>query len=60
MGQKSLMEGDCDGAVIACGQCVGLIYEIKSVKEVIEDIIQGAQSILERLNGMVNERSQGV
>jgi nitronate monooxygenase len=53
MGQKSLMEGDCDGAVIACGQCVGLINEIKSVKEVIEDIIQGAQRILERLNSLV-------
>jgi putative enoyl-[acyl-carrier-protein] reductase II len=50
MGQKALMEGDWDGAVIACGQCVGLIQEIKSVKEIIEDIIQGAQGILEDLN----------
>jgi nitronate monooxygenase len=53
MGQKALQEGDLEGAIIACGQCVGLIHEIKTVKEVIEEIIQGAQSILERLNSLV-------
>ena len=53
MGQKALSDGDLEGAIIACGQCVGLINEIKSVKEVIEDIVQGAQSILERLNSLV-------
>jgi nitronate monooxygenase len=50
MGQKALQEGDLEGAIIACGQCVGLIHEIKSVKEVIEEIVQGAQSILQKLN----------
>jgi len=60
MGQKALSEGDLEGAIIACGQCVGLIHEIKSVKEVIEEIIQGAQSILEKLDGMVKEKDQGV
>ncbi len=53
MGQKALAEGDLEGAIISCGQCVGLIHEIKSVKEVIEEIIQEAQSILERLNSLV-------
>jgi nitronate monooxygenase len=53
MGQKALQEGDLEGSVISCGQCVGLIHEIKSVKEVINEIIQGAQSILERLNSLV-------
>jgi hypothetical protein len=32
---------------------VGLIREIKSVKEVIEEIVQGAQSILQKLNALV-------
>jgi len=49
MGQKALSDGDLEGAIIACGQCVGLIHEIKSVKEVIEDIVQGAQRILQDL-----------
>jgi nitronate monooxygenase len=52
MGQKALLEGDLEGAVIACGQCVGLIHEIKTVKEVIEEIIQGAQSLLKKLNSL--------
>jgi NAD(P)H-dependent flavin oxidoreductase YrpB (nitropropane dioxygenase family) len=49
---NAYQEGDVDGAVIGCGQCVGLIHEIKSVKGVIEDMIQEAQSILQKLNAM--------
>jgi NAD(P)H-dependent flavin oxidoreductase YrpB (nitropropane dioxygenase family) len=49
MGQKALQEGDLEGAVIACGQCVGLIHEVKSVRQVIEEIVQGAQIILQKL-----------
>lgn len=52
MGKKALDEGDMEGAIIACGQCVGLVHDIKSVKEVIDEVIQGAQSILQRLNAM--------
>jgi len=52
LGKKALDEGDLDSAVIACGQSVGLIQEIKSVKEVIEEIIQGAQTTLQKLNVM--------
>jgi len=59
MGQRALQEGDVEGAIIACGQCVGLIHEIKSVGEVIDEIIKGAQSLLQKLSGMVSERSQG-
>jgi len=50
MGQKALREGDVEGAILACGQCVGLVHEIKSVKEVIDEIVEGAQSILGKLN----------
>ncbi len=53
MGQKALLEGYLEGAIISCGQCVGLIHEIKSVKEVIEEIIQGARSILINLNSLI-------
>ena len=51
-GQKALREGDLESAVISCGQCVGLIHKIRSVKEVIEEIVGGAQSILKGLNSM--------
>jgi nitronate monooxygenase len=52
MSRNAYQEGDVDGTIIGCGQCVGLIHKIKSVKEVIEDTIQDAQSILQRLNSM--------
>ncbi len=35
--------------VLSCGQGVGLIKEIKSVREIIEDIIEGAEETLRRL-----------
>jgi NAD(P)H-dependent flavin oxidoreductase YrpB (nitropropane dioxygenase family) len=50
--QKAYEEGDLSGAIVASGQCVGLIHEIKSVKEVIKDMIEEAQSILQKLNAM--------
>jgi NAD(P)H-dependent flavin oxidoreductase YrpB (nitropropane dioxygenase family) len=50
LGKKALDEGDPDSAVIACGQCVGLIHEIKTVKEVIEDTVRDAETLLEKLS----------
>lgn len=50
MSKEAYQVGDTEGAIIACGQCVGLIQEVKSVKEVIEEIIEGAKTILQRLN----------
>jgi NAD(P)H-dependent flavin oxidoreductase YrpB (nitropropane dioxygenase family) len=49
---NAYQEGDVDGVMIGCGQCVGLIHETKSVKEVIENMMQEAQSILQKLNAM--------
>jgi nitronate monooxygenase len=47
-GFKAFQEGDIDAGVIACGQVVGLIDTIKSVKEVIEEIVDGASQICRR------------
>jgi putative enoyl-[acyl-carrier-protein] reductase II len=55
MNETAYQEGDFEGAIIACGQCVGLIHEIKSVKEIIDDIVQGAQSILQKMNAMIKK-----
>lgn len=45
--------GDPDGAPIACGQVAGLINEIKTVRQVIDDILSEADKLLKRLNGLV-------
>lgn len=51
-GQIAYDSGDPDGAPIACGQVAGLIDEIKSVRQVIEDILSEADELLKRLNGL--------
>jgi len=44
--------GDPDAAPIACGQIAGLIDEIKSIRQVIDDIISEAGRLLDRLNAL--------
>jgi len=44
--------GDAETSPIVCGQVVGLIDRIKSIKEVIDDIISEAEELLNRLNRM--------
>lgn len=53
VGQQAWLSGDLDGATIAAGQCVGLIHEITTVKQVIDEIVDGARRILSRLKGIM-------
>lgn len=50
VGREAYLSGDIDRGAIACGQVVGRITSLMSAGEIIEDMIQGAQVILERLN----------
>jgi nitronate monooxygenase len=52
-GKAAWTSGDLENATIACGQNVGLIHEVKTVKEVIDEIIGGAREIATKLNGIV-------
>lgn len=49
IGRKALFEGDLEGGTFAIGQAIGLIHEIKSVKEVIAGMVEEAQTIYTRL-----------
>ena len=53
VGQQAWVSGDLDGATIACGQNVGLIHEVLTVKQVIDNIVGGAREIAARLGTMV-------
>jgi len=53
VGRRALFEGDIEGGTFAVGQCVGLINEIKPIKEIIEEIVTGAEKILARLQGLL-------
>ena len=48
-GKQALDEGEVNTGVIACGQVIGLIHDIPSVKEIIEGIISEAKLIGQRL-----------
>jgi NAD(P)H-dependent flavin oxidoreductase YrpB (nitropropane dioxygenase family) len=50
--RESYISGDVNDSVIACGQVVGLIHELPSVKEIIDGIINEAAPIAKRLNKM--------
>ncbi|MCG6909604.1 MAG: nitronate monooxygenase [Deltaproteobacteria bacterium] len=45
--------GDSDISPIACGQIVGAIDRVKTAKEVIDDIVEEAGTLMKRLNAMV-------
>jgi len=55
LGRKAYLEGDIDAGVIPCGQVIGLIDEIKSVKEIMEEIVGGAREIYKRLNNNLGD-----
>ncbi len=48
--KKSYISGDINAATIACGQIVGLIHEMPTVREIIEGIINEARVIGQRLS----------
>jgi NADH:quinone reductase (non-electrogenic) len=49
-GKLAYDSGDPDISPISCGQVVGAIDKIKTVKEVIDDIVTEAETLLDRLN----------
>ena len=48
--QKMYREGDIDLGVVACGQGVGLVKDIPSVKELLDRIMTEAEEIISRLH----------
>jgi NAD(P)H-dependent flavin oxidoreductase YrpB (nitropropane dioxygenase family) len=50
--QAALDKGAVDEVLLPCGQVVGLIHEVPSVKEIIEGIISEARVIGQRLKDM--------
>lgn len=47
--RKSWLEGDVNLGVLPCGQVIGQIQEVVSVKELVDGIVQGAVAIHKRL-----------
>ena len=52
MGRRVMEEGKLDAGMALCGLNVGLIHDVVSVKELIDDIINQAEIIGERLDSL--------
>lgn len=55
-GKHQLETGEVDYGLQACGQVVGLVRDIPSVREVIDGIVSGAKEIVGRLGILTAER----
>ncbi len=51
--RRAAVEGDVKGGSVMAGQIVGLIKEVKPVKDIIQDILAQAKGELERLQTLV-------
>jgi NAD(P)H-dependent flavin oxidoreductase YrpB (nitropropane dioxygenase family) len=54
LGKKAWIEGDVNAGVVSLGMAVGGIREIASAKEVIQNIVNEAESICRRLNSTLS------
>ncbi len=52
-GRECQMQGDLEGGILSAGQAIGLITEIKSAKQVIDDTMREAETVINRLNNMM-------
>ena len=48
------IEGDCEEGSLYCGQIGGAVKEIKSAKQIIDDMIAQARSIIASLNPLIS------
>jgi nitronate monooxygenase len=58
-GQRSLkaMEaGDAENALIPCGQVVGLVHDIPTVKELVESIMSETTAVYEQLGRTLSKK----
>lgn len=52
--RRLYFEGELDAGLAECGQVVGIIHNVPTVKELIDGIIQGAEEIIKnRLNALI-------
>lgn len=49
-GLKAMETGDTEDALFACGQCVGLIKDIPTISELVDEIMSEAKNVIKKLN----------
>ena len=54
--QKSMEAGEVEGALLACGQVIGLVHDIPTMKELVERTMKEATAIYERLGKTLGKK----
>jgi NAD(P)H-dependent flavin oxidoreductase YrpB (nitropropane dioxygenase family) len=47
-------KGDIDHGAVLLGQSIGIIKDIKRVKDIIDDVVKGAEQAIKRINALVS------
>jgi nitronate monooxygenase len=53
--RHAVIEGDIDNSLLPCGQIVGMVSEVTSVRELVEGIMREAEGVYERLGGILGK-----
>jgi nitronate monooxygenase len=54
--RQAISAGEVVNALLPCGQVVGLIHDIPTMKEIVDSIIEGAMGVDKRVGGIINQR----
>jgi len=46
--------GDIDHGAVLLGQSIGIIDDIKSVKDILDDVVKGAEASIKRINSLIS------
>ena len=57
--RKLYFEGDPDAGLLACGQGIGLVREIKPVREIISEILEEFKGTIARVNSIYSNEGTG-
>jgi NAD(P)H-dependent flavin oxidoreductase YrpB (nitropropane dioxygenase family) len=49
----SVIQGEVENAAVLMGQSAGLISKIKSIKEIVDDIVSDAEKLLKNASTMI-------
>lgn len=47
--RQAMVEGDTETGTVACGQIAGMVKEIKPVREILQEIMEEAETVLQRM-----------
>jgi len=56
VGREAYASGDTERGVIAMGECVGLIDEVKSIREIVDDIVDEARDVMDHLHTIIQSK----